>query len=498
MSCSVIGCKNRYEKDGLHFYRIPSTKTPFDAERRRLWLDAIKRTDWPAEMLRNCRVCSAHFLSGKASMDPESPDFVPSVFPDPKEAERRRRRRTTEEINRSLANSSNCLTTPPESSTVEPLQLWSNAKPFPVLLIPSLQQCGGIKLINIPALESMLIQQQQEEQQKQEKEEPSVDSSSDAEVKIPESEPTTDCELPPSPAAITVTLNDDVDDGEEENESACSSSSNRSHRARVTLEQPPKDKKSCRFCGKRFKRDSHLIRHVELIHKGQKAFKCLKCRKEFKQRPQLSLHVRIHTGEKPFNCHLCSKSFAQSSTHKVHMRIHTGERPYYCKKCGKYFPTGQHLRFCRAQSTLEKDEASEIRKEKPFKCLQCNKRFKQKYQLVLHIRVHTGEKPFTCDFCGKTFSQNSSRIVHMRLHTGEKPYFCKKCGESFSLSSHLKYCKGKRNKSALKSFRCVTCGKAFDTDADLQVHMEVHDAWKQHKSGKVQRQEVAEEKTEAE
>lgn len=31
---------------GLNFYRIPSSKTPFKAKRRRLRLQAFKRTDW--------------------------------------------------------------------------------------------------------------------------------------------------------------------------------------------------------------------------------------------------------------------------------------------------------------------------------------------------------------------------------------------------------------------------------------------------------------------
>lgn len=65
MSCCVVGCQNRNAKIGkLHFYRIPSLKTPFEANRRRLWLQAINRTDWTDETIRNSRLCSAHFISG--------------------------------------------------------------------------------------------------------------------------------------------------------------------------------------------------------------------------------------------------------------------------------------------------------------------------------------------------------------------------------------------------------------------------------------------------
>ncbi|KAJ8351732.1 hypothetical protein SKAU_G00232080 [Synaphobranchus kaupii] len=80
-SCCVVGCHNRSSKiKGINFYRIPSGKRPFNANRRRLWLQAIKRVDWNEDIIRNARICGAHFISGEASMNYESPDFVPSVF----------------------------------------------------------------------------------------------------------------------------------------------------------------------------------------------------------------------------------------------------------------------------------------------------------------------------------------------------------------------------------------------------------------------------------
>ncbi|XP_077089910.1 uncharacterized protein LOC143741475 [Siphateles boraxobius] len=78
--CCVYGCTNRYSTEGLKFYRIPTGSRPFQKNRRRLWLQAIKRVDWSEDIIKNARVCSAHFISGEASLDSSSPDFVPSVF----------------------------------------------------------------------------------------------------------------------------------------------------------------------------------------------------------------------------------------------------------------------------------------------------------------------------------------------------------------------------------------------------------------------------------
>lgn len=65
-ACCVPGCKNRHcSTSKLKFYRIPSGYRPFQANRRRLWLQAIKQVDGSAEEVKsNARICGAHFISG--------------------------------------------------------------------------------------------------------------------------------------------------------------------------------------------------------------------------------------------------------------------------------------------------------------------------------------------------------------------------------------------------------------------------------------------------
>ncbi|XP_030298490.1 zinc finger protein 154-like isoform X3 [Sparus aurata] len=364
-------------------------------------------------------------------------------------------------------------------------------------LLPSLHHCD-IKVEQIPVLEEAEIHVQPHVKQELVDRcigpDMKFDASNGAEVRLPKSEPTSDCELSPSSSAVTLMVNESIKD--EWNESDGSSSpQSHSIEVYVELEEPPREEKTCRFCGKSFKRDSYLIRHVDKIHNGHKAFKCLECNKEFEQRYQLVLHVRIHTGEKPFSCDYCDKTFVQNSSRLAHMRVHTGEKPYFCAKCGKSFATSNHFKFCKVQNECEiTEDRGNADEEKAFKCSECNKVFNQRHQLALHARIHSGEKPFSCDFCGKTFTQNSNRIVHMRQHTGEKPYYCEKCGKRFASSHHLKLCTGTQNKGTDRSFRCATCGRTFHTESDLKVHAEVHVAWKRHLSEKLQGQELQEKK----
>ncbi|KAM8864775.1 uncharacterized protein AB9W97_018935 [Spinachia spinachia] len=79
-ACCVSGCKST-STGGLEFFKVPVGSMPFTANRRRLWLKALERVNGSADELgRNAFVCSAHLKSQRAALNPDSPDFVPSVF----------------------------------------------------------------------------------------------------------------------------------------------------------------------------------------------------------------------------------------------------------------------------------------------------------------------------------------------------------------------------------------------------------------------------------
>ncbi|NXC41725.1 ZN214 protein, partial [Penelope pileata] len=55
----------------------------------------------------------------------------------------------------------------------------------------------------------------------------------------------------------------------------------------------------------------------------------------YRQRSELRIHQLIHTGERPYKCPECGRSYRRSTELRSHQRIHTGERPYKCPECGK-------------------------------------------------------------------------------------------------------------------------------------------------------------------
>ncbi|KFO33073.1 Zinc finger protein 717, partial [Fukomys damarensis] len=143
-------------------------------------------------------------------------------------------------------------------------------------------------------------------------------------------------------------------------------------------------------------------------------------------------------------------------------QTHTREKSCDCLECEKTFITKLDLIIHQKKHSGEK----------PYACNQCEKSFSYKSDLIVHERIHTGEKPYACNKCGKTFSRKSTLTIHEVIHTGKKPYECNECGKTFhqksNLTSHL------RTHTGEKPYECNECGKAFGQKSNLRTHQCIH------------------------
>ncbi|RZC32448.1 zinc finger protein 271-like [Asbolus verrucosus] len=259
---------------------------------------------------------------------------------------------------------------------------------------------------------------------------------------------------------------------------------------------------TCQYCSKSFIKRDYLIMH-ERVHTGEKPYVCRFCGKCFNQGAPLRIHVRGHTGERPYICQFCNTGFiskgqmrSPKSKGKVTYKnpfVYTNSKMATKKHKRRPPQENKSIKWaCMICSDVKEDKQSlidhyEFHKNETeslglgdhssgdyFLCPVCLTDFTSLKSYEKHVENQHGEKHFACDDCNKFFKNSYQLCIHnYNIHSTDKLYRCVLCSFTTkhlkSLRPHLKH----KHEDEFK-YRCEVCNRGFASATWYEEHKNFH------------------------
>lgn len=134
------------------------------------------------------------------------------------------------------------------------------------------------------------------------------------------------------------------------------------------------------------------------------------------ENPSVSLSQSIETVGR-YECPICLKSFRNEKGFRSHKKKHP---ELHCLECNKLFKEVD-------EKTGHKCDKSN--NEDLFECEICQKKFKAKSNLRIHIKTHSAGFNCSREECSKVFTSSYALKIHIMYdHDGNQRYLCVICG----------------------------------------------------------------------
>ncbi|XP_062548632.1 zinc finger protein 808-like [Armigeres subalbatus] len=261
---------------------------------------------------------------------------------------------------------------------------------------------------------------------------------------------------------------------------------------------------SCKLCPKTFTKSQHLKSHLNFhVDVGddfmkparvRKGYECEICHKVIQLRKHMQGHIRKVHGSILHECTTCKRLFKERQELEIHMETHNAPH----QEDGKLSESSKgnvdslnqvektdnqsvntseaNSETATSKSKERQDQASEQIGE--FECGECHKEFKNTKYLYNHIRNVHEPKQHLCSSCGKAFLSRQYLIRHQSTHKNDhQPLSCTKCNKTFP-SWRKTYMHMRLHAPRIHKCNVDDCTKAYTTNGQLLVHMKSHNSKK--------------------
>ena len=236
---------------------------------------------------------------------------------------------------------------------------------------------------------------------------------------------------------------------------------NKDKKTKNKLSETKSKKLNCNQCDKKFNNNNSLIRHLS-VHERKKVTKKTKS-------DDLGFTNDSKSTQKRFACQQCGKCYTKKDNLKDHVNRHLGlVISHCCTQCKKEFRQKSTLNMHIQQKHLNPDANGQAPANA---CQKCDKKFRGKHELVYHVKF-AHEKVFdhVCSVCSRPFERQKDLRTHFNsVHLKLRLYPCTVCDKKFSISSQL-YTHVRSVHEKRRDFLCVECGGTFSCKAGLEQH----------------------------
>ena len=259
---------------------------------------------------------------------------------------------------------------------------------------------------------------------------------------------------------------------------------------------------SCKICSHTYANIEFLHKHIQSNHHFDfESIKtlCSYCKSQLsetvyevctliKDRCRRRVTPEILSDAKSHLCRICNVPCKDEAEVNLHRKLHLRRKgSYRCLKCDKTFRNCNSLehhvwvhydktpfrcRYCaeykNRRESISLHELNHLpERKKKFKCTQCEFRSWTKKTLTFHIKNTHSDKRYNCNMCPATYKSKSGFLHHkMKKHNGQFRFTCDICGAGAVTQGRLNV-----HKESHENIRCPVCNKKLFRRSLLSLHM---------------------------